>query len=169
MTNSQHRIPMPKNRPIPGNYLALLCFLVILLPGLLSPVAAASEDDLKLIPLYIGSEKFTVEIADTPEKQITGLMYRENIPDNYGMLFIHDDEDYRSFWMKNCKVSLDIIYLDNNKQIINMHIDVPPCKREPCPTYQSDKPARYVLELRGNRAKELNLKPGDTIFFITTY
>jgi uncharacterized protein len=121
--------------------------------------------EIKIIPLYIGSEKFMVEIADTPEKQMTGMMYREFIPDDFGMLFIHETESYRSFWMKNCRVHLDIIYLDKNKQIINIHFNVPPCKQEPCKTYKSERPARYVLELRGNRAKELNLKPGDTTFF----
>ncbi len=121
--------------------------------------------EIKIIPLYIGSEKFMVEIADTPEKQMTGMMYREFIPDDFGMLFIDETMSQRSFWMKNCRVHLDIIYLDKNKQVINIHFNVPPCKREPCPSYKSQRPAQYVLELRGNRAKELNLKPGDIIFF----
>ena len=121
---------------------------------------------IKIIPLYIGLEKFTVEIADTDEKRITGMMFREFVADDFGMLFIHETELPRGFWMKNCLVHLDIIYLDKNKQIINIHFNVPPCKSEPCPTYESERPAQYVLELRGNRAKELNLKPGDTIFFI---
>ncbi len=121
--------------------------------------------EIKIIPLYIGPEKFMVEIANTPEKYFRGLMYREFIPDDFGMLFIHESEDYRSFWMKNCRVHLDIIYLDKNKQVINIHFNVPPCEFEPCRTYPSERPAQYVLELRGNRAKELNLKPGDTIFF----
>jgi len=133
----------------------LFCGSLYLSPGM----------EIKIIPLYIGPEKFMVEIADTPEKQIRGMMFREFIPDDFGMLFIHETEDYRSFWMKNCRVSLDIIYLDKNKQIINIHFNVPPCQLEPCKTYQSQRPAQYVLELRGNRAKELNLKPGDTIFF----
>lgn len=122
--------------------------------------------EIKIIPLYIGSEKFMVELADTYEKQIKGMMFREFVPDDFGMLFIHETEEHRGFWMKNCRVSLDIIYLDKNKQIINIHFNVPPCKRDPCKTYKSERPARYVLELRGNRARELNLKPGDTIFFI---
>ncbi len=128
--------------------------------------ASSSGSGIKIIPLYIGTEKFMVEIADTLEKQIRGMMYREYVPADFGMLFIYESEDYRSYWMKNCLVTLDIVYLDRNKQVINMHIDVPPCKSEPCETYPSERPAQYVLELRGNRAKELNLKPGDTIFFI---
>ncbi len=124
-----------------------------------------SASQIKLIPLYIGSEKFTVEIADTNEKWLTGMMHREFIPDDFGMLFVSDSDQYRSFWMKNCLVRLDIIFLDSNKQIINMHLNVPPCKSEPCAGYPSRRPARYVLELRGNRARELKLKPGDAISF----
>jgi uncharacterized membrane protein (UPF0127 family) len=144
----------------------IITIVLLLLGSLVYGASPYPGQEIKIIPLYIGSEKFTVEIADTPEKQIQGLMFREFIPDDFGMLFVHEVEDYRGFWMKNCKVHLDIIYLDRNKQIINMHINVPPCKREPCKTYPSEKPARYVLELRANRAKELNLKPGDSIFFI---
>lgn len=139
-----------------------IMILFILLCGSLYLSLAAG---IKSIPLYIGQEKFMVEVADTPEKQLTGLMYREFIPDDFGMLFIYRTENYRSFWMKNCRVHLDIIFLDKNKQVVNIHSNVPPCEDEPCKTYGSERPAQYVLELRGNRAKELNLKPGDTIFF----
>jgi len=124
-----------------------------------------SASEVKLIPLYIGSNTFTVEIADTPGKRSLGLMYREYIPDNYGMLFLFDEEEYQSFWMMNCKVSLDIIYIDSGKRVVDIYPSVPPCKKEPCPSYMSRKPAQYVLELRANRAKELNLKPGDYISF----
>jgi uncharacterized membrane protein (UPF0127 family) len=139
--------------------------IVILFILFCGSVYSSPGTEIKIIPLYIGSEKFIVEIADTPEKILTGMMFREFVPDDFGMLFIHETEDYHAFWMKNCRVPLDIIFLDKNKQIINIHFNVPPCKREPCKTYKSERPAQYVLELCANRAKELNLKPGDTIFF----
>jgi uncharacterized protein len=145
--------------------LFVLFFGVVLLVAGSMCFAAGS----KIMPLYIGDKKFRVEIADTPDKRSTGLMYREYIADDFGMLFIMDDEEIQAFWMKNCKVHLDIIYLDSNKQVVDMYIDVPPCKSEPCATYESRKPARYVLELRGKRAKEINLKIGDNIFFIPGY
>jgi uncharacterized membrane protein (UPF0127 family) len=137
--------------------LIILC-LVVLLPLL-------TGSSIKIIPLYIGSQKFTVEVADNAEKWAMGLMFREVVSDDFGMLFVSDFEDYRSFWMKNCKVHLDIIFLNSNKQIINIHYNVPPCQYDPCPSYESTRPAQYILELRGNRAKELNLKPGDVIQF----
>jgi uncharacterized membrane protein (UPF0127 family) len=136
-------------------------FLVIL-----CGVLCLKAEEIKTIPLFIGSTEFVAEIADTREKQIRGLMYRESIPGDYGMLFVYPEESYHSMWMKNCRTSLDIIFLDANKQVINMYIDVPPCKKEPCESYGAERPAKYVLELKGNRARELNLKPGDAIFFI---
>lgn len=122
--------------------------------------------EVKMIPLYIGTEKFTVEIADTGEKQMRGLMFRKYVADDYGMLFVHDEEGYRSMWMKNCFVNLDLIFLNRHKQVVDMHINVPPCEREPCESYAARIPAQYVLELRGNRAKELGIKIGDTVTFI---
>jgi uncharacterized protein len=141
----------------------VILILALVLASFVFPVPGI---DGKMIPLYIGPYKFRAEIADTPEKRAMGLMFREFIPNDYGMLFIFPDEDIRSFWMKNCKVHLDIIYLDSNKQVVDIHADVPPCKSEPCTSYISKKPARYVLELRGKRAEELDLKTGDSIFFI---
>ncbi len=116
--------------------------------------------------LFIGEQEFTVEIADNFEKMALGLMYRGSIPDNFGMLFIHDGEDTRSMWMKNTLIHLDLIFLDKNRQVVDMYINVPPCKSDPCPSYYSRRKAQYVLELKGNRAKKLNVKVGDTIFFI---
>lgn len=122
--------------------------------------------DTKLVPLFIGSNKFIVEVADSEEARIRGLMFRESIPDNYGMLFVFDEENIRSFWMKNTLIYLDIIYLNKNKRIVDMYINVPPCKNDPCKNYISAEPAKYVLELKGNRVKDLNLKKGDFIFFV---
>ncbi|MCP5049528.1 MAG: DUF192 domain-containing protein [bacterium] len=140
--------------------------LLMLLGGLVYvSLFSGAGARIKLIPLYIGDNKFTVEVADTDEKWTTGMMYREVVPDDFGMLFVSNVEYHRSFWMKNCLANLDIIFLDSYKQVINIHINVPPCKREPCPGYASERPAQYVLELRGNRAKELNLKPGDVVMF----
>lgn len=127
-------------------------------------VAAAPIPDF--ITVYIGAEKFNVETAYTSEKQALGLMFRESIPDDFGMLFIYHDDDFRSYWMKNCKVALDIIFLDQDKQVINIFMAVPPCINEPCPSYVSGRPARYVLELRAFRSKELDIKPGDPVFFL---
>lgn len=134
--------------------------IAFLLAGFFSPAG------VKMIPLYIHDYEITVEVADTPAKQTKGLMFRDRIPDDFGMLFVFSSERIRSFWMKNCRVHLDIIYLNGSKQVVDIHHNVPPCRQNPCPSYVSKKPAQYVLELRGNRADELKIKRGDIIFFI---
>lgn len=108
---------------------------------------------------------FRTEIAETPEQQIRGLMFRTSIPDDFAMLFPYTEEDTRSFWMKNTLVPLDIIYLDRNKTVVDLYADVPPCRREPCPDYPSRKPAQYVLEIRGGLARVIGLKVGDRVVF----
>ena len=133
-----------------------LC-LLLLLAGLL----AGAE---RFVTIYVQDKPFQVEIADTPEMHARGLMYRRCIRDDYGMLFVFPGEDYRSFWMKNTLVSLDMIFLNREQQIVAMHLSVPPCKADPCPGYDSAYPARYVLELKGGTAKKLDLKIGDKIF-----
>jgi uncharacterized membrane protein (UPF0127 family) len=122
--------------------------------------------ETKFTTVYIGDHEFNVEIADTLEKMALGLMYRGSIPENFGMLFVHDSEQTRSMWMKNTLIHLDLIFLDRDRRVVDMYINVPPCKSDPCPSYYSRKRAQYVLELRGNRATELNLKIGDSVFFI---
>jgi uncharacterized membrane protein (UPF0127 family) len=118
----------------------------------------------RFVTIYIQDKPFQVEIADTPEMHARGLMFRRCIRDDYGMLFVFPGEDFRSFWMKNTRISLDIIYLNQGQQIVDMHLAVPPCSSDPCPGYDSKYPARYVLELKGGMAKKLNLQIGDKIF-----
>ena len=121
---------------------------------------------VRLVPLYVGNTKFMVEIADTPEKQVTGLMYRDHIPENFGMLFVFAEEARRHFWMKNTLIHLDLIFLNRDKQVVHICANAPPCRGEPCDLLDSQKPAMYVLELRGNRCREVNLRVGDHLFFV---
>jgi len=127
---------------------------------------AGLHPGVRIATLFIGDHAFTVEIADTVEKRVTGLMFRENIPPDFGMLFVFEDEARRHFWMKNTPSHLDIIFLNREKQVVQIYVNVPPCRRDPCELYDSIKPARFVLELRGKRSQEINLKVGDTVFFI---
>lgn len=137
----------------------ILIVFLIFFTGLKSP-------EPRVIPLYIGSEKFIVEIADTPLKKMRGMMFRRSMPDNFGMLFVYKKEQTLGYWMKNTLIHLDIIYLNKDKQVVDMYINVPPCRADPCMSYISRKKAQYVLELRGKRSAELKMKKGDIIFFV---
>jgi len=108
----------------------------------------------------------TAELAVTDEERARGLMYREKIDPDQGMLFIFEEEDRYSFWMKNMKFSLDLIWLDREKRIVHIERNVPPCQSLPCPSYAPSLLALYVLELKAGSADENRLKMYDKLEFI---
>lgn len=112
----------------------------------------------------INNQKIPVELAETQEQQMKGLMFRENLTG--GMLFIYNEENQRSFWMKNTLIPLDIIWIDENKTIVDIKENAMPCKVKKCEVYYPDKEALYVLEINAGLAKEKNLSVGDKVDFV---
>lgn len=110
--------------------------------------------------------RFTVEIADEPEEWRRGLMERPALAPEAGMLFLFPDVAPRSFWMMNTLIALDILFVDAQGYIINIHENVPPC-RPPrrCPSYASAAPARYVLEIAGGQTRARGIRVGDQLHF----
>ncbi len=110
------------------------------------------------------STPFIVEIADDDEERARGLMYREKLAKNQGMLFVFPKEEPRAFWMKNTLIPLDMIFLDGQQTIVSIQKQAKPCGKQPvCPLYESRKPAKYVLEINGGVATKLKLKEGEKI------
>ena len=108
---------------------------------------------------------FNVEIADTiPERQI-GLMNRDTLDQNKGMLFIYEREGIYTFWMKNTKIPLDIMWLDKNKKVVYINKNTPPCLNDPCPSYIPTNFAQYILEVNAGRVDQLNIQVGDQVTF----
>lgn len=107
-----------------------------------------------------GEHDFWVEIADDDRERARGLMYREKLADNRGMLFEFPDMGPRAFWMQNTPESLDIIYIDDKGKIVSIAENAQPFSPEMLP---SDGPAKGVLELRAGRSDEIGAKPGDVI------
>jgi uncharacterized membrane protein (UPF0127 family) len=108
-------------------------------------------------------ETFSVELATTPKTQSLGLMFRESLEDDHGMLFIFPSAITRSFWMKNTKIELDIFYFDKDLKLVNVIESAQPCRTTQCPSYSSTGPARYVLELNAGKADELGVEAGDIL------
>jgi uncharacterized protein len=106
--------------------------------------------------------KIELEVAQTPQQQAMGLMYRPTLPDNRGMLFEFPSPFQASFWMKNVPVALDMVFmLDGKVQYIAT--SAPPCNTTPCPTYGPQTPINQVIELRSGRAAQLGLKVGSYV------
>lgn len=127
------------------------------------PVAAAATEAV-LEPLTVVTDRgrtlFQVEIADTEAERSRGLMFRSSLADDRGMLFDFQPARPVSFWMKNTWIPLDIIFLDVKGRVLNIARETTPYSEAPIP---SEGTARAVLEIRGGRAEELGLKPGDLI------
>ena len=113
--------------------------------------------------MVLGGKTFSVEIADTQEEHALGLMYRDSMPADHGMIFLFPNEAPRRFWMKNTRIPLDIMYFDKDLKLVSISADTPPCRVSNCPSYSSKAPAQYVLELNAGLAASLGVKVGDQL------
>ena len=111
-------------------------------------------------------KRYMVEVADDDAERMRGLMFRDSMAADRGMLFVHEREEPQAYWMKNTKIPLDILYFDDGRKLVAQQRDVPPCSLgDACPSYPSEAPARYVLELNAGEAARLGLKDGVELRF----
>jgi len=103
---------------------------------------------------------FDVEIANTPRTRENGLMFRKNLNEGRGMLFIFSEENINPFWMKNTLIPLDIIWLDSNQEIVFIGLDNEPCEPNNCPLINPGIPAKYVLEINAGLSEKIGLEIG---------
>ncbi len=132
----------------------------------LPPPALAIAAQPQSLPIgavaTIAETRINLEVARTPDQQELGLMHRTSLADDQGMLFPFQPPRPVGFWMKNCLISLDIIFIRLGK-VVAIAADSPPCTTEPCSIHPSGTPIDQVIELRGGRVAELGLKVGDPI------
>lgn len=108
--------------------------------------------------------KINLELAEDASSRAEGLMNRNNLSTNNGMLFIFDYPEYANFWMKNVKIPLDMVFIYKNK-IVKIYNEVPICKKEPCPIYPSISKVDCVIEVNSQFCKKNKIKVGQTITF----
>jgi len=107
----------------------------------------------------IKGKEFTIELALSPEQSERGLMYRDSMPQDHGMLFVFDAPQRLKFWMKNTRIGLDIIFLDKDLRVVQVEHAKPLDENNVGP----DSPTQYVIELNAGAADKLGLKTGDKI------
>jgi uncharacterized membrane protein (UPF0127 family) len=140
---------------------------LILVLAVISVLAPAFCRGDQFVQIFLPNGKtITAELAITDYERARGLMYREKINPDQGMLFVFENEGRHSFWMKNMIISIDILWLNKAKKIVHIEERVPPCKGDPCPSYASKIPAMYVLELKAGSVKENGLKRFDSLEFV---
>ena len=125
-------------------------------------ISFKKEGDLTIYKAVADSviTKLNIEIADTDYDIQTGLMYRNSMKENQAMLFVFPTMRERSFYMKNTRIPLDLIYLDNNKHIVSFQENATPLDESSLP---SIVPAQYVLEVNAGLAEKWLLEIGDRI------
>lgn len=96
--------------------------------------------------IQIGNQVFTVEIAKTDDELHRGLMFRDTLQPDSGMLFVFEKEDYENFWMKNTRIPLDIVWISSDKTVVDVQT-MQPCLTDPCPLYTPQTKSQYVLEV----------------------
>ena len=145
----------------------LLAALVAVALGLLAPLGRAQQPPLanfKHGELTItgsdGSHKFSVELATDNAQREQGLMFRQTMAPDAGMLFLYDSSQPVAMWMENTYIPLDMLFIAADGHIVNIRQRAVPHSRE---NISSDGPVKAVLELNGGIVSRLGIKPGDTV------
>lgn len=143
----------------------IIALVITILCSIFYLLSIFKAQKLDKIKIDIGNKNYKLEIAKTIPQRAKGLSDRKSLCSNCGMLFIFKKPDYHVFWMKNTLIPLDIIFLDENKNITAIHTaPIQPntpalqLKRYTCPT-----PSLYVIELSAGQSQKLNLKINDKI------
>jgi uncharacterized membrane protein (UPF0127 family) len=130
--------------------------------ALASAVAAAPA----VIPIRLPSGKvLQSEVMVKDEDRAMGLMFRPSLPSDHGMLFLFDETDFHTIWMKNCKFPIDIVWLGEDRKVVDVAPSVPPCKDDPCPVYRPMFRARYVVEMNAGEAGREKVTRGALVEF----
>ena len=142
----------------------LLCAL--LLAGCYNNDPKVSEAGLDTGQVLLGSDDdevfVDVEIAQTDEQRATGLMNRESLPDDAGMMFMYFQPTTSGFWMKNTKIPLSIAFVGEDQTILKI-MDMDPCTKEPCRIYSPGVEYTAALEVNQGAFEEWGIEEGDTV------
>ncbi len=136
-----------------------LC-LVLVAAFILLAACVCEAATLPVTKLEVAGHAFRAEVADEDPERMRGLMFRDELGADEAMVFVFDRDLPLSFWMKNTRIALDMLYFDAAGRLVSIQHDVPPCRTAACPSYPSEAPARYVLELNAGRARELGIERG---------
>ncbi len=125
------------------------------------PQPISTGQEVRTSQIRIGGVEVTAEIADNQELRAEGLMNRDSLAANHGMLFVYGTAEVRSFWMRNTRIPLDIAFIDANGVIINIEQMEPQSDQN----YFSQGPMMYALEMDQGWFEANGVKPGDRLEF----
>jgi uncharacterized membrane protein (UPF0127 family) len=142
-----------------------LALLAILLMSVSLFLSSPKEADTIVVTFPSGTTLET-EVADTPEKLLFGLAFREALPPNTGMLYIFETTGTHRVNTKQYKVAVDMIWLDESRHVIQLFENVPPCSNDTCPTYgPGSEPVRYVIQTAAGFVRREGLQANTELKF----
>lgn len=136
--------------------LAFLLSLMLALP------AGASDGGV----VFAKGQRFQAEVARTDMDRARGLMYRQSFSKDRCMIFLYDEDGYHAIWMKNCLISLDVVWTLGDGTVVETAENVPPCSPllgNDCPNYGGSVPSRFFVEFAPGTIRRLGLKKGDRL------
>lgn len=150
------------------------CMIVGFLVLPISLATSATFDSaisFKKTKIQITNKIIVVELATTPQQQARGLMFREKLADDTGMLFVYSAEKQQNFWMKNTFIPLSIAYFDKDQKIINIEdmAATSSIMQKEVATSSSTKPAMYALEMNKGWFKKNRITTGHRFKFLASY
>lgn len=153
-----------KHRKISANN--AFCIVTLVSGLLLLLIQAAIEKQPQTLPVsakaQISGQAIELEVAQTPQQQSMGLMYRDELSDTRGMLYTINPPRPVKIWLQNMRFPVDIVYLQNG-QIEAIQVEAKPCEAIACPTYSSKATVDQMIQLRGGTIAELGMKVGDRV------
>ena len=146
-----------------------MILLSALLTGCASDGGVTSEEDLRTRPVVLpGGQKVKVEVLVKPEDTMRGMMFRDSLAPDRGMLFINLTPGNYKFWMYQVRIPLDIIWMNMQHKVVEISANTPPCPSKSaklCPGYGGTEKSIFVLELAGGSVARYHIRVGDIVQF----
>jgi uncharacterized protein len=132
---------------------------------LLLTLAVVTAAPVAAPPVCIAPDgtRIHLDLAISDQERALGLMFRDSLPADRGMLFVFTQDDRWPFWMKNTFIALDLVWLDGAGTVVEVRADVQPCRNDPCPSYTPAAKGRAVLEVNSGFAKAHGIAAGATL------
>ena len=133
---------------------------------IISQEVRSGSNGYRQVNVIVNGVVLVADIAATDEQRTKGLSVKDSLADNEAMLFVLDNEGEHTFWMKNMKFPIDIIWIDTDKTVVHIEHNLQPCSSELfCPTYKPNDESLYVLETVGGFAERHDIVKGTIVEF----
>ncbi len=159
----EHSTPS-KSSPKQSRVFVLLVLSLVLIAG--SLFLTGRKDTDTIIVTFPSGKEIEAEVADTPEKLLFGLAFRDGLPPDSGMLYIFETSDRHRVRTKGFKIPVDMIWVDESRHVVHLVERADPCPQDPCPLYgPPPENARYVIQTAAGFLKQERLAPGAELKF----